>query len=316
MEHNTRIEILSMGEPLMEFSAEQEGTLDSVTTFASGYGGDASNFAVAASRAGGKVGIITRLGQDEFGDAFMSLWKREGVDTSLVQRTDDGPTGLYIITRNQGRHNFTYYRTGSAASLMTPKMLPEAAIRQVRLLHVTGVTQGISASSRDAARAAMDIARASGTLISYDPNYRPTLWPLDHARSVINESIAMADIVTPSMEEAEMMLGITQPEKAAETYLGMGASIVALKLGADGALIATRDSMQRVDPIRVDAVDCSGAGDAFAGAFVTTFLEGRSLDWCARFAIVAAGLSTTGLGCVLPVPDRENVLEYLDKSCD
>ena len=273
---------------------------------------DASNFAVAASKAGGDVGIITRIGEDKFGDAFMALWSREGVDTTFVQRGSDGPTGLYIISRNQGRHNFTYYRAGSAASLMTPDQLPKAAIQKARLLHVTGVTQGISSSACDTAFAAMEIAKEAGTLVSYDPNYRPNLWPLARARSVIHESISMADIVTPSMEEAEMTLGITEPECAAERYLKMGAGIVALKLGADGALIATADGMERIAPIDVDAIDSSGAGDTFAGAFVATYLEGRPLDWCARFAIIAAGLSTTGLGCVAPMPVRQDILQYME----
>lgn len=306
------IDILSLGEPLMELSAKQEGRLDSVSTFAPGFGGDASNFAVAASRAGGNVGIITRIGEDPFGSAFMDLWDREGIDTTFVQRGSDGPTGLYIISRQQGKHDFTYYRVGSAASLITPAQLPEAAIQKARLLHVTGVTQGISTSACDSAFTAMKIAKEAGTLVSYDPNYRPTLWPLARARAVIHESISMADIVTPSMEEAEMMLGITKPELAAEKYLKMGAGIVALKLGADGALIATEKGMERVAPIHVDPIDCSGAGDAFAGAFVATYLEGRPLDWCARFAIVAAGISTTGLGCVAPIPVRKDILQYME----
>ena len=309
-------EILSLGEPLMEFSAEQEGTLDTVRSFASGFGGDASNFAVAAARAGGKVGMIARIGRDEFGDAFVSLWEGEGIDTSQVQRADDGPTGLYIITRHHGRHNFTYYRAGSAASRMTPDMLPVEAIRKAKLLHVTGVTQGISTTSCDTALAAMETAKEAGTMISYDPNYRPTLWGLDRARAVVRKSVSMADIVIPSIEEAEVMFGITDPEEAAAEFLSMGAGVVALKLGAQGALIATPESMERVPAIEVQAMDCSGAGDAFAGAFVASLIEGRSLSWAARYAIVAAGLSTLGLGCVAPIPPRERVMQFLDPDPD
>lgn len=311
-EHDTYAEILSLGEPLMEFSAEQEGGLDTVRSFTSGFGGDASNFAVAAARAGGKVGMIARIGNDEFGDAFVSLWQREGIDTSLVSRADDGPTGLYIITRNHGRHNFTYYRAGSAASLMTPDMLPTEAIRKARLLHVTGVTQGISTTSCDTALAAMETAKGAGTMISYDPNYRPSLWGLERARAVVRKSVSMADIVVPSMEEAEVMFGITDPEEAAGTFLDMGAAVVALKLGSEGALIATGESMIRITAIEVDAVDCSGAGDAFAGAFVACWLESQELERCARYAIVAAGLSTRGLGCVVPIPNKDEVVKYLD----
>lgn len=305
------IDIIALGEPLMEFSAEQAGGLESVSSFLPGFGGDASNFAVAASRAGGKVGMLARLGNDPFGQAFMSLWEREGVDASLVQRCSDAPTGLYIITRGDRGHDFTYYRAGSAAAGMTPAHLPEDAIRRARLLHVTGVSQGISSAACDSALAAMEMAKDAGALLSYDPNYRPSLWPLSRARAVIHASVGMADIVVPSMEEAELMLGVAQPERAAERYLEMGAGIVALKLGADGALIATSAGMERISPLRVEAIDASGAGDTFAGAFAASYLEHRPLNWCARFAITASGLSTTRLGCVSSMPTREEVLAHM-----
>lgn len=304
--------IISLGEPLIELSAAEEGPLATVSSFITGYGGDASNFAVAARRAGGEAAMLTRVGEDPFGDAFLDLWRSEGVDTRLVIRSNDGPTGIYFISRENGDHRFTYYRAGSAASLMTPDMLPEDAVGQARLLHVTGVTQGISATSRATSFAAMDMARQAGTLISYDPNYRPALWPMEEAMDVIKESISRADIVFPSMEETEMLFGPASPEEAARKYLDLGAGLVVLKLGTDGALLARGGELTRIPPMRVDAVDCSGAGDTFAGAFVAAYMEDRPPAWCAKFAVAAAGLSTTGIGCVAPIPLRKDVLSRMD----
>ncbi|MBG0790041.1 MAG: sugar kinase [Desulfovibrionaceae bacterium] len=304
--------IISLGEPLIELSATEEGRLDTVSSFITGFGGDASNFAIAARRAGGNVAMLTQVGNDPFGDAFLNMWKAEGVDVRLVKRSGEGPTGIYFISRSRGSHQFTYYRAGSAAARMTPALLPEKAIQDARLLHVTGVTQGISESACDTAFAAMDMARRGQTLISYDPNYRPALWPMQRATDVIRESVSRADIVFPSMEETEMLFGPADPEDAARKYLELGAGIVILKLGIHGALLATRDDMTHIPPLRVNAVDCSGAGDTFAGAFAAAYMEGRTAAWSAGFAVVAAGLSTTGIGCVTPIPMKQDVLSHMD----
>ncbi|MCU0564096.1 MAG: PfkB family carbohydrate kinase, partial [Desulfobacterales bacterium] len=116
-------DIVSLGEPMLEFNAPEEGALSEVPGFSVGWGGDTSNFAVAASRAGGTVGYLTRLGADEFGDSFVNLWRQEGIDTTHVARDPQAATGIYFISRKGRQHHFTYYRRGSAASRMTPDFL-------------------------------------------------------------------------------------------------------------------------------------------------------------------------------------------------
>ena len=103
-------EIISLGEPMLEFNATEEGSLSEVEHFAVGWGGDTSNFAIAASRLGGSVGYLTRLGDDEFAESFIKLWQKEGIDTSQVVRDAKAPTGIYFISRKGNTHYFTYYR--------------------------------------------------------------------------------------------------------------------------------------------------------------------------------------------------------------
>lgn len=304
-------EIVSMGEPLLEFNAEEEGFLAEVRRFIMGWGGDTSNFAVAAARLGGKVGYVTRLGQDEFGDCFLRLWKEEGVDTSMVERDPEAPTGIYFISRKGKEHFFTYYRAGSAASRMSPQGVPVQYIRGAKLLHVSGISQAVSTSSCDAVFAAMGAAREAGVLISYDPNLRLRLWPLHRARAVIHMAAAMADILLPSLEDARVLTGRDEPEEIARFYLGLGPKVVILKLGPDGALLATSEAMEMVPPYQVEVVDSSGAGDAFDAAFAVGYLAGWDLRRCARFANAAGALTTTGLGVVGSIPRLQQVEEMM-----
>ncbi len=312
-------EIIAIGEPMLEFNATQEGSLAEVDKFSVGYGGDTSNFAIAASRLDGRVGYVTALGDDLFGERFLSLWEAEGIDTSQVRRNPEAPTGIYFISRKDKQHYFTYYRNTSAASRMTAAHLPRDYIRQGRVLHVSGISQAISLSACDAVFAAITTAREAGVSVSYDPNLRVKLWPLERARAIIHQTAAMADLMLPSYEDATALTGLDSPEAIAKYYLDLGPKIVVLKLGADGALLATRGengdagAMQRLDAFSVEPVDMTGAGDTFDGAFVVNWLRGMDLNDCVRFANAAGALTTTGLGAVTPIPRRAEVEKLLSR---
>src|SRR5690606_6053478 len=128
-----------LGEPLFEFNQQPDGK------YLAGHGGDTSNCAIAAARAGANVGVIAHIGNDPFGDSFIDLWTREGVDTSCVLRRGDGHTGVYFVSHGPSGHQFSYLRAGSAASLMRPDELPVDAFRSgVKILHVSGISQAIS----------------------------------------------------------------------------------------------------------------------------------------------------------------------------
>jgi 2-dehydro-3-deoxygluconokinase len=300
-------EIIAIGEPMLEFNAEEEGALSEARRFIVGWGGDTSNFCIAASRAGARVGYLTRLGEDEFGDSFLKLWHREGIDTSRIVKDPDAFTAAYFISRKGKQHYFTYFRRGSAASRMRPDFLPKDYLAGARLLHVSGISQAISPSACDTVFAAMALARAAGRLVSYDPNFRPKLWPLERARAIIHETCRQADLIFPSLDDARQLTGLPAAEDIAKFYLGLGPKVVVIKLGADGALLATADGLAMFPPYPVDSVDMSGAGDTFDGAFAAAYLDGRPVQECMRFANAAAAITTTGLGCVTPVPRREAI---------
>lgn len=312
-------DIIAIGEPMLEFNAAEEGSLADVERFSVGYGGDTSNFAIAASRLGGSVGYVTALGDDLFGERFLRLWAAEGVDTSQVRRDPASPTGIYFISRKEKQHYFTYYRNTSAASRLTADHLPRDYIGRSRLLHVSGISQAISLSACDAIFAAIASAKAAGLKVSYDPNLRTKLWPIDRARAIIHQTVTMVDLFLPSYEDAAALTGLESPEAIARYYLALGPPIVVLKLGSEGALLATNEDggagcMERFEALSVDTVDMTGAGDTFDGAFVVTWLEGMDLKACVRFANAAAALATTGLGAVTPIPRRAEVEKLLENS--
>jgi len=167
MKHN-KPEILCLGEPMVEFNQQPDGR------FQYGHGGDISNCAVAAARQGARVGVISAVGEDSFGRSLLNLWAAEGIDVSRVDIHPTAPTGIYFVTHGAAGHEFTYRRSGSAASLIQPTDLAEEYIASARILHVSGISQGISDNAADTVFRAIGIARANHTLVSYEQQTRDT----------------------------------------------------------------------------------------------------------------------------------------------
>ena len=296
---------LCLGEPMLEFNQQPDGN------YLPGHGGDTSNAAIAAARQGAKVGMITHLGTDAFGKSFLNLWAGEGVDTSTVRQVTDAHTGVYFVTHGPDGHEFSYLRAGSAASRMGPDDLPVAALQTARILHVSAISQAISDTAADAVYDAIHVVKQAGGRVSYDTNLRLKLWPLERARAVTHAAVARSDIVLPGLDDAQQLTGLTDPDEIASFYLDLGAGIVALTLGADGALVATRQRRERVAGRKVEAVDANAAGDTFDGAFLARLVAGDDPFAAARYANAAAVLTTLGYGAVAPMPRKEAVTEFL-----
>jgi len=293
------LDIISIGEPLFELN---QGRGEAV--FRPGHGGDTSNMAIAAARQGAKVGYVTAVGADQFGESFLALWKGEGIDVSAVKKSPIAHTGLYFVTHGPDGHVFSYMRAGSAASRMTLEDMPIEAIKTAKVVHASGISQAISSSAADAVFAAFRTARAAKVTVSYDTNLRLRLWPLDRARAVIHAAAGLADIVKTSIEDARQLAGHDDHDKIVDFYLALGAKTVTLTLGAEGSVVATKDKRERIPPHPAKLVDATGAGDMFVGAFLAEYLRTGDPFAAGRYANVAAALSTEGYGAVAPMPKR------------
>lgn len=305
------LDIVALGEPMLEFSQVERG---GEVVYLPGHGGDSSNCAIAAARQGARCGYLTALGDDAFGRSFLDLWDREGVDRSRVLTRPGGRTGVYFITHGPDGHEFGYYRAGSAASLLAPGEIPDDYVRSARVLHLSGISQAISEAACDACLHAVRVAREAGVMVSYDTNLRLRLWPLDRARAVIHETARLADLVRPGLDDARALTGLDEPDAICDFYLATGCRMVVLTLGADGALAATPDARARFPRHAVEAVDATGAGDTFDGAFLAEYLRTGDVLRAAAYANAAAALATTGYGAVAPMPTRAAVEAFLAKA--
>lgn len=307
------IDLICMGEPMLELNQrppDPQGQL----LYRAGHGGDTSNAAVAAARQGARVAYLTAVGLDAGGQSFMELWAAEGVDTSHVVQDPINPTAVYLVHHGPGGHEFQYYRRGSAASAYAPTHVPDEAVRSAKVLYASGISQGISNSAADAVFHAIDVARGAGVRVAYDTNYRPLLWPPARASAIIHAAISQSSIALPGLDDARALTGLSDPDQIIDFYLHLGPSLVVLKMGAQGTLLATHTERLRIAPFPCNPVDATGAGDTFCGAFLARLIAGDAPPDAARYAACAAALSTEGYGAVPPIPRAEAVLAALAES--
>jgi 2-dehydro-3-deoxygluconokinase len=302
------MDIVCLGEPMLEFDQQADGS------YRRGFGGDTSNAAISAARQGARVGMLSRLGTDQFGDAFVNLWQTEGIDTSQVARDPDYPTAIYFVTHDQDGHHFSYRRANSAATHMHPGDFSAEYIAAARILHVSAISQAISASATDTVFDAMEAARANGARVAYDTNLRLSLWSKQRARAVIHEAMRSCQIALPSYDDATVLTGLQAPQDIVDFYLRLGADLVVLKLGPNGCLVGTPDNCTAIDGVRVSSVDANAAGDTFAGALLAEIAAGTEPRDAARYANAAAALSTQRHGAVSSIPRRDEVEQFASQS--
>lgn len=273
-------EVVTMGETMALMRADGAGPLQHTTSLGLGMGGAETNFAIALRRLGTSVAWVGRVGFDSLGAKVLRELAAERVETVAFE-DPEAPTGLMIKERRTAEtQKVWYYRAGSAGSRLAPADVPEDHIQHARLLHVTGITPGLSATAAAAVDHAIELARKHGTIVSFDLNYRAALWSPEAAGEAFRALIRKADLVFAGDDEAALAVGPDQnPHELAARIAAMGPSQVVIKLGAQGcvALIDGEKYLQPAVPVR--ALDTVGAGDGFVAGYVAELLAGlRAAD--------------------------------------
>ena len=275
------LDVVTFGEAMMLLVAGQTGPLEQVETFYKRTAGAETNVAIGLARLGLRVGWASRLGTDSMGRYLLAAMTQEGIDCSHVVCDPAQKTGFQFKGRvNDGSDPpVEYHRQGSAASCMGVTDIDAAWLTSARHLHATGVFAAISDHTLPAARQTMDLMRATGRSVSFDPNLRPTLWATpEHMRRSINDLATRADWVLPGLEEGRFLTGEKTPEGIASFYLKGGASLVVVKLGSEGAYFESATDSGYVPGFPVaQVVDTVGAGDGFAVGVISALLDGLSV---------------------------------------
>ena len=306
-------DIISIGECMIELFSDQP--LEEADTFQRSLAGDTLNMLVAAARLGSSTGYITRLGDDPFTSYLLKTWRNEGIDVSEVKQIDGFNAVHFVAQLPGGDRDFIYYRRGSAPSTIEPSDLDPDYIASAKVLHVSGITQAISASARATVLRAVEIASESGVAVSYDPNYRRQLWSREEARQGMAEVLPYVNYLLPSLpSDSEALLDTSEPLEVVEQLRDRGADLVAVKCGEHGAVVSIADQVFEVPAYTAGpVVDTTGAGDAFNGGLLHGLLRGMDPRDAATLGTIAAGLKVRGRGALTTMPSSDEVYAAYDE---
>lgn len=277
--------------------------------FSTGFGGKGANQAVMAAKLGASVAMVSKVGRDDFGDRTLDNFRRFGVDVEQVSQTDRASTGVAPIFVDPAGNNAIVIVTG-ANDLLEPADIDAAG----PAIDAAGVLLCQLEIPVQVTAAALRAARRAGTMAVLNPAPARDDLPAD--------LLADCDVLCPNQAEAGQLTGrsvetVDDAAQAARDLLGRGPGAVVVTLGPEGCIVADRAGVDRVPGCAVEAVDSTGAGDAFVGALGYYLARGDRLPDAAGWANRIAALSVCRPGTQASYPDRgelpPEVLASLDR---
>ncbi|GAB3675633.1 carbohydrate kinase family protein [Halopiger thermotolerans] len=317
-------DVLVAGETLIDFLPERPGPISSVEGFERRAGGAPANVAVALARLEHTPLFWTRVGDDPFGRYLESVLTERGLPDRFLERDPDAKTTLAFVTHDErGDRSFSFYRDGTADTRLEPGRIDDATLADRAWVHAGGVTLA-SGRACDATLDLLERAADAGCTTSFDPNYRPELWPdTETFRTVVRDALEHVDVLKATDEELAV-LGFGSDgddgtgddgddlEARARAALAAGPDAVFATRGGEGAIAVGADESPWAGAAEhagydADVVDTTGAGDAFVAGTIAALHEGRDLESTLAFANAVGAAATTAAGAMAALPDREAV---------
>lgn len=292
--------VVSIGECMIELSGSGGDG------WRMGFGGDTLNTLWAIRAISGDqqpANYLTAFGDDPFSRDQIAFLHRNGIGIGTSVLSSGVHPGLYAITLDGAERSFTYWRGESAARRLADD--PEALARGLDgqgLIYFSGVTLAIlQPAARRTLIDAIAAARATGSRVAFDANYRPRLWKsADEARDIIAAALSITDIALPTFPDEHMLAGDASPAETAERLVSAGVGEIVVKDGSNPALVRTGEEVLSVPAVKVAAIDTTGAGDSFNGGYLAARLAGHPPAEAARHAHNVAAAVVQVRGALAP----------------
>jgi fructokinase len=316
------MDIVCLGEVLVDmFPAEVGRRLVEVSAFRPKPGGAPANVAVAAARLGAQSAFIGKVGNEAFGHHLADVLRQEGVEVRGMQYDQEARTGMaFIAMPDENTAEFVFYRNPGADMRLRADELDRRLLQETRAFHFGSLSLG-QEPSRGATLEAAKIARGAGALISFDVNYRPTLWSsLEEAYDQVMATIPHVDLLKVNEVELALLAGSEDLDTAPQVLLDMGPDLCVVTLGPDGSYFRVTEGGEHVPPFKVKTVDAVGCGDAFvAGLLCQLVFNANWREQLSRarmrdilhYANAVGALTATKQGVIPALPTANQVNEFL-----
>lgn len=309
--------VICFGEALIDFIPTDETNL----VYEKCPGGAPANVAAGLAKFGVNSTFVGKVGTDVLGTFLRRTLQGHGVDVSRMIMSSEAKTGLTFVTLGQdGERDFDFYIQPSADQLLRKEELHEDIFKGQNLLHIGSISL-IREPVRGATYEAVRLAKEAGLKLSLDPNVRLTLWEdAEQVRQTITDLLPKVDILKLSEEELSLLTGCKDIERGVDRLRHYGISLIFVTLGAEGSVVFSKEGSLRVSAIKVDAVDTTGAGDAYVSGLLyginrlerdISEITEKEMAEIARFASISGGLAASKKGAMTALPGLKEVNRHL-----
>jgi len=297
-------DLLTVGELLIDMISDDYGNQSN--NYHKFFGGSPSNIAMNVKKLGIHSLVASAVGKDGFGDFLIQQLQKANIDIGCVQRTDLS-TSMVVVTKSQSTPVPIFYRGADYQLAYTAKL--EESLHNSKIVHFSCWPVSM-APVRQTIEIVLKEARKNHILLCFDPNYHPMIWQkgedgVEYVKSVIGK----VDIVKPSEDDAERLFGKDTHENQIEKFLNLGAKLVIMTLGKDGAIVSNGKETVKLDTLASEVVDTTGAGDAFWSGFYAAVVKGYTIRQALHFGFAVSAYKLKFIGAVADLPKLEKIEE-------
>lgn len=306
--------IISIGECFVEFFTPK--LFSRTSSYEKSFSGDTLNVLTMATKLGSSCGYISKVSDDELGDFLLDSWQEMQIDTSQVKQMRGFNAIEFYSTQPKGQSSVVVYRKGSIASKIEENDINESYIANSNILHISGISQGISETSRKAVLKAVKIAKSNSVTVSYDTNYRDYLWlNKKEARRAMDEIISYVDIIFPTHpNESIKLVGTNNPDMIYNYFKNKNVNKLILKCGSKGVIGYGDNKKYIAKAIAPKGImDPRGAGDTFVGAYLHCINNNFDMPKSLMWATTAAGIKVGGRS-IVGQPSIAEIKKHLNNS--
>ncbi|XJZ28696.1 carbohydrate kinase family protein [Bacillota bacterium Lsc_1132] len=299
-------DILTVGELLVDMiSADYDENFES-NTYHKFFGGSPSNIAMNVKKLGIRSLVASAVGEDGFGSFLINHLKNADIDTSCLQQVEYS-TSMVVVTKSKATPIPIFYRGADYHLAYTAKL--EESLLNSKIVHFSCWPISML-PVRQTIERVIEEARKQGVLICFDPNYHPMIWKKgEDGVEYVKSIICKVDIVKPSEDDAERLFGKDTPENQIEKFLNLGAKLVIMTLGEDGAIVSNGKETVKFDTLATEVVDTTGAGDAFWSGFYTAIVKGFTIRQALKLGFAVSAYKLKFTGAVVELPSLEEIKE-------
>ena len=302
--NNKEIDVFTIGELLVDMISNDYDDSFDCSQYTKCFGGSPANIAMNIKRLGGNSALSSAVGNDGLGDFLINHLKNNSIDTRYISKVNNS-TSMVLVSKSKTTPVPIFYR-GADYNLQYDDNI-EYALKNCKIVHFScwPISQK---NSRQTIEKVIDKAKENNILIGFDPNYHEMIWEKNHnGLEYIKNIISKVDIIKPSEVDAERIFGCDTPKKQVKKFIDLGAKLVIMTLGKDGAIVTNGDETLTFKTFATEIVDTTGAGDAFWSGFYTGLTKSYSLKDSLNLGFATSAFKLKHVGAIANLPTIEEI---------